>query len=183
MVRIRASLRRTLARRSFLLVSCVLVITLYSLSVFCTAWFFGSSFVVTLRYAEFGVFWGGDRLSRNSYLYNSGIWPPHPDVSFAGLPFPNVRWLFHGPSIYHLRGPLEYRGPLDTFGFSLPAFRYEDAGASIVLPMGWLLLLPWLLFFLHIRCRSRSSGHCRNCGYCVSAAPSTRCPECGRPVA
>ena len=178
-----AFLRRALARRSFLLASCVFLITLYLFSICCSASFYGSSFAASLRHAEFGVFWGGDRCSRNNYLYNSGMWPPHPDVHFAGMAFPNERWQFYGPSIDGLREGLQYRGPLTTFGFRLPACRSQDEGASIVLPMGWLLILPWLLLFCHTRCRPRSPGHCKYCGYCVCAAPSTKCPECGRPVA
>jgi hypothetical protein len=182
MVSVRAFLRRVLARRSFLLASCVFLITLYVLSICCSSSFHGSSFAVTLRCAELGMFWGGDRHSRNSYLYNSGMWPPHPAVHFAGLPFPGDRWRFSGPSIHGLRERLHYR-EFRTFGFRLPAYRSQDEGASIVLPLGWVLILPWLLFFVHARCRAPSSDHCKHCGYCVCAAPSTKCPECGHPVA
>ncbi len=183
MVSFCASLKGVLARRSFLFMSCALVVALYLLSVFCSASFYGASFSGHLRCAQFGVFWGGDELSRNNYLYNSGIWPPHPDVHFAGLPWPNDRWTFRGPYIPRLRERLKYQGPLRSFGLRLPACRSRSEGASIVLPMGWLLILPWLLLFVHIRCRPCSPGHCKSCGYLVCGAPSARCPECGRSVA
>jgi hypothetical protein len=178
-----ASLKNAFAMRSAVLVSCGLLVTLYLLSIFCSAWFYGSSVAVSLRYAELGVFWGGDRHRRNNYLYNSGIWPQHPDVHFAGMPFPNERWSFYGPYVDGIRRRLHFNGPLNAFGFCLPAFRSQDDGASIVLPTGWLLSLPLLLLFLHARCRPHSAGHCESCGYRVCATPSTRCPECGRPVA
>ena len=167
MVSFCASLKAVLARRSFLLISCALVVALYLLSVFCSASFYGPSFAAHLRCAEFGVFWGGDELRRNNYLFNSGIWPPHPDVHFAGLPWPDDRWMFSGPYISGLRVRLEYQGLLTPFGFRPPTCRSRSEGTSIVLPTGWLLILPWLLFFLHTRCRPRSPGHCKSCGYFV----------------
>lgn len=69
--------------------------------------------------------------------------------------------------------------------FGVPWVDYFQGMGSFLVPLGWLYVLPILVFVVTLRrtlAIDISAPRCAACGYNLTGLTNGRCPECGTPV-
>jgi hypothetical protein len=128
------------------------VLHVASLGVFVR--YYAGTFVFEFGHGFTTLYWGGDREMRNSYIFNVGEWPLHPDTVFAGKDWTvEQRWEIYGPHYEFTRSAIsdriQSRGVLGALGYALPQIRRDETkAASMLIPMGSFALVTGLGIFL-----------------------------------
>jgi hypothetical protein len=132
-------------RQWLLIVGLLAVVALHIVSLSTLVRYYARSYVVDLNDGAATLYWGGEKDSRDNFIYNASEWPPRPETHFAGGQLAECqRWETYGPGLLlrsYLSDRIKYRGVLHALGCSLPQLRCDEEGASVILPLGTIAFL------------------------------------------